>query len=373
MKSDSLFDAAQPLQIADQGCFHVNGHYIDSVNSADGRIMVGQMFVQYQIPAKQTQPYPVVMMHGGGQTGVTFLGTPDGRRGWADYFVANGYAVYVVDQPGRGRSGYFAEVYGKSAQRGAAPVAERFTAPERAKLWPQAQLHTQWPAANESGVGGVAGDAVFDQFYASQVESMNDVGAGEQMMRDAGRALLDKIGPAILLTHSQAGPFGWTIADARPHLVKAILAIEPNGAPLYEIKFTGAPDYFEDDKITRPWGITRNALTFVPIATRAQDMRFVKQAKPDGDGLVRCWLQAEPARQLPNLQGIAILIVTAEASYHAPYDHGTSLFLKQAGVEHDFVRLADVGIRGNGHMMMLEKNNLEIAAYLDQWVKGNVK
>ena len=99
-----LFDAKQPLQIADQGCFHVSGHYVNSVNSvngADGRLMVGQMFVQYQIPARQTQPYPVVMMHGGGQTGVNFLGTPDGRRGWADYFVANGYAVYVVDQPGR--------------------------------------------------------------------------------------------------------------------------------------------------------------------------------------------------------------------------------------------------------------------------------
>ena len=79
---------------------------------------------------------------------------------------------------------------------------------------------------------------------------------------------------------------------------------------------------------------------------------------------MRCWLQAEPARQLANLKGIPILIVTGEASYHAPYDHCTSAFLRQAGVKHDFVRLADVGIRGNGHMMMLEKNNLEIARFL---------
>ncbi len=364
MNQAELFNNDHPLQIADQGAFHVGGRYVDS---AGGRTMAGQMFVQYQIPARKTQPYPVVMMHGGGQTGVNFLGTPDGRRGWADYFVANGYAVYVVDQPGRGRSGYFGGVYGASAQRGAAPVAERFTAPERAKPWPQAVLHTQWVGS------GIEGDAVFDQFYASQVESMNDVGAGEQMMRDAGRALLDKIGPAILLTHSQAGPFGWTIADARPALVKAILAIEPNGAPVHEIKFTGAPHYFEDDKITRPWGITRNALTFAPPAARAEDMRFVRQDRPDSEGLARCWLQAEPARQLPNLQGIAILIVTAEASYHAPYDHGTSLFLKQAGVEHAFVRLADVGIRGNGHMMMLEKNNLDIARDLDTWVREKLQ
>ena len=68
-----------------------------------------------------------------------------------------------------------------------------------------------------------------------------------------------------------------------------------------------------------------------------------------------------------------ILIVTAEASYHAPYDHCTSQFLRQAGVEHDFIRLADTGIRGNGHMMMLEKNNLEIAAFLRQWLEKRVK
>jgi hypothetical protein len=66
-------------------------------------------------------------------------------------------------------------------------------------------------------------------------------------------------------------------------------------------------------------------------------------------------------------------MVTAQASYHAPYDHGTSLFLKQAGVEHTFVRLADAGIRGNGHMMMLENNNLEIARYFDTWLSKHVK
>ncbi len=367
MNQEKIFDEKHPLQIADQGCFHVGGHYVDAPG---GRIMAEQMFVQYQIPVHKTQPYPLVMMHGGGQTGVNFLGTPDGRRGWADYFVAHGYAVYVVDQPGRGRSGYFGDVYGKSAQRGAASVADRFTAPERAKLWPQAALHTQWPAATDSGV---AGDAIFDQFYASQVESMNDIGAGEQMMREAGSALLDKIGAAILLTHSQAGPFGWTIADARPKLVKGILAIEPNGPPVYEAKFTGAPNYFEDDMVSRPWGITRNALTFAPAATKPEDMRFVRQDKPDGDGLMCGWLQAEPARQLVNLKSIPILIVTGEASYHAPYDHCTSLFLKQAGVEHCFMRLADAGIRGNGHMMMLEKNNLEIARLLDNWLREKVK
>ncbi len=60
--------------------------------------------------------------------------------------------------------------------------------------------------------------------------------------------------------------------------------------------------------------------------------------------------------------------MTSEASYHVPYDHCTSRYLTQAGVKNQFVRLPDVGIKGNGHMMMLEKNNLEIAKYLDGWI-----
>jgi len=356
-----LFDAERPLVLADQGCFFVGGRYAEAGSEA----MTGQMFVQYQIPARRTCDYPLVMIHGGGQTAVNFLGTPDGRRGWADYFVANGFAVYVVDQPGRGRSGYF-RPYGASVHRGADSVAGRFTAPEREALWPQAALHTQWPGT------GVRGDAQFDQFYASQVDSMADLGALEAMMRAAGAELLDRIGAAILLTHSQGGPLGWTIADARPERTRAILAIEPNGPPLREVRFTGSPGWFEEDEVTRPWGITRGPLAFDPPCAQASDLRFVRQEHADGSGLVRGWLQAEPPRRLARLAGIPILVLTAEASYHAAYDHCTSAFLRQAGVAHDFVRLTDLGIRGNGHMMMLEKNNLEIAAYVQKWIGRNV-
>ena len=67
-------------------------------------------------------------------------GTPDGRRGWADYFLTSGYAVYVVDQPGRGRSGFISKIYGEATNRSAEAIADRFTAPERVNLWPQARL-----------------------------------------------------------------------------------------------------------------------------------------------------------------------------------------------------------------------------------------
>jgi pimeloyl-ACP methyl ester carboxylesterase len=361
---DRLLDANRPLEIADQGVFSIPGRYVE----VDKRtVMVGQMFVQYQIPKNKTRPYPVVMIHGGGQTASNFLGTPDGRRGWADDFVANGYAVYVVDQSGRGRSGFFGDSYGKTRKPSVENVEQRFTAPERKQLWPQASLHSQWPGA------GTKGDATFDAFYASQVETIGDEALIEQINREAGAKLLDRIGPAVLLTHSQAGVIGWSVADERPQLVKGILAVEPSGPPIRETVAKGGPDYFEDGVIARPWGVTRGKIAFDPPAQTPAELKLVRQDEADGPGLVRCFLQAEPARQLPHLRGIPILILVSEASYHAPYDHCTAKFLDQAGVKNSFVRLADRGIRGNGHMMMLEKNNLEIAAFLRRWEQDNIR
>jgi pimeloyl-ACP methyl ester carboxylesterase len=344
--------------LAQQGYFFVGGNY---TQTKDGQVMTGQMFVQYQIPRERRHALPIVMWHGGGQTGTNFLGTPDGRKGWADHFVEQGYAVYVVDQPARARSGFFTDVYGTTTRPTTQNVSDRFTAPEAKRLYPQAALHTQWPGK------GVPGNPAFDQFFASQVEGIADISVVERLNRDAGVALLDRIGPAILLTHSQSGPFGWAIADARPRLVRAILAVEPNGPPFYENVTIGAPDWFKDGPLARSWGIARAPLTYAPVAAQGEDLRPVRQERSDGQDLVRCWLQPEPARQLPNLQQVPIVIVVSEASYHAPYDHCTSRYLDQAGVRHDFVRLPDVGMRGNGHMMMLEQNNLAIAAWLERW------
>jgi methyl coenzyme M reductase subunit C-like uncharacterized protein (methanogenesis marker protein 7) len=81
----------------------------------------------------------------------------------------------------------------------------------------------------------------------------------------------------------------------------------------------------------------------------------------------RCYAQAEPARQLPNLQKMPILVVTSEASYHAPYDHCTVNYLRQAGVKPSWIKLADRGIHGNSHVMMLEKNSKQIADVIIAW------
>jgi pimeloyl-ACP methyl ester carboxylesterase len=213
------------------------------------------------------------------------------------------------------------------------------------------------------------GDPVFDQFYASQAPSIEDFTEQQVLNRDAILDLLEKIGPSILLTHSQSGAFGWPVTDARPDLVKAVIAVEPNGPPFYNTENVAEPEWFRDAAtMQRPWGLTADPLQYSPPAAQASDLAIMRQEKADGPGLTRCWAQKTPARKLPNLQKVPILILTAEASYHAPYDHCTVKYLEQAGVHPTWTKLADVGIHGNGHMMMLEKNNQAIASVMSRWL-----
>ncbi|HXP86403.1 MAG TPA: alpha/beta hydrolase [Bryobacteraceae bacterium] len=352
-----------PLVIAQQGYVFAGGTFSASKERANAQVMSGQLYAEFQVPARRTHPLPIVMVHGGGQTGTNFTGTPDGREGWAQFFLRDGYAVYVVDQPGRGRAAYQAERYGAPSAVNFQNTLQRFAAPERYNLWPQAHLHTQWPGP------ATADDPVFQQFYASQVPGIADFTLQQELNRDAIVDLLKKIGPAILLTHSQSGAFAWPVADAQPDLVKAIIAVEPNGPPFFNVENTGEPDWFRDAaEMDRPWGPTAVALKYSPHAEKASDLAIVRQEKADGPGLSRCWAQRAPARQLPNLQKMPILILTAEASYHAPYDHCTVKYLEQAGVHPTWVKLADQGIHGNGHMMMLEKNNQNIASVMSRWL-----
>ena len=348
-----------PLALAKDGYFYVGGH----AATVDGHQYVsGQMYTEFRIPAKQTHPYPIIMVHGGTMSGINYTGTPDGREGWAQYFVRRGYAVYVVDQPGRARSSYNEKVYGEYRAVEATNSLSRFTEQEKYKLWPQAHLHTQWPGT------GAADDPAVQQLAAGQLPAIADFDKQQILNRDALVALLDKIGPSILLVHSQAGAFGWPVADARPNLVKAILAIEPNGPPFYDVQFVGAPDYFKQGRLALKYGITSDPLTYSPAVSDPAELAPVEEANADAPDKVRCWLQKEPARQLPNLQKMPILVLTSEASYHAPYDHCTVKYLRQAGVQPSVVRLADIGIHGNSHVMMLEKNNKEIAAVIAKWL-----
>ena len=356
--------AGKPLVVAKQGYFFVGGQYY---TASDGQFMKDQMYVEYQIPQNVTHPYPIVLVHGGGLTGTYMMGTADNRPGWSTFFLANGYAIYVVDQTGRGKSAYHADAYGPLTRGNALGIQQRFSAFELYNMWPRAHLHTQWPGS------GLIGDPIFDQFYASEVEGIASSGVQQSTIQAALAALLDRIGPAIILTHSQSGPYGWLIADARPSLVKGLLEVEPGGPPLTSVTFLGPPTWFTDGPVQFTWGITAIPITYSPAVTDPSQLVFVKQPVADNSEVVRCWRQAEPARQLPNLQHTPILIVTSDAGYHSSYDNCTSEYLTQAAVTNTHVYLGDVGIHGNGHMMMIEKNNLEIAAFMLNWLEENVE
>src|SRR5207237_10409439 len=112
------------------------------------------------------------------------IGKPDWSYGWAYFFCSEGYIVYMVDQPARGRSAWQAGLDGELRTIDAATAERNFTAPELYNLWPQATLHTQWPG---TGPGrGRVGDPIFDQFYASQVQFLADSVETQSMVQHAG-------------------------------------------------------------------------------------------------------------------------------------------------------------------------------------------
>jgi pimeloyl-ACP methyl ester carboxylesterase len=363
-----------PLVLAKTGVFYAGGHY-DQTHP--DQHFVGQMYVEYQIPAEQKHRFPIVLIHGGGQTGSGWQSTPDGRPGWAQFFLRRAYAVYVVDQVARGRSPFSPEVYGETSAQPLGYVVQKFTAQEKQKLWPQAALHTQWPGTGEPG------DPIMDQYWASNIPGMENRILQAQMNIDALAALLDRIGPSIILVHSQSGAYAWPLAQSRPNLVKAIVAAEPAGPPVHDVvvksvqRFDVAwekaakqtdDDYYRDNPGVKPYGLTNTPLVYAPAVTPQLKLQFVQQEKPERRDLARCWRQQEPARKLAVVGDRPILLLEAEASFYAGYNHCNVEYLRQAGVPVEFIKLADVGIRGNGHMMMLEKNSDQIAQVIAAWL-----
>jgi pimeloyl-ACP methyl ester carboxylesterase len=361
--SEARAEGVGPLTIAKQGYFFVGGKYVDEPKS---QVLAGHAYVDYQIPQELKHPYPIVMIHGCCSAGSSWNGTPDGRDGWAQYFLSKGYAVYIMDQVGRGRSAYVDSAYGPNNPKAPKFVEREFIAYEKYNLFPQAHLHTQWPGP------GTVGDPMFDQFQAMMEPDFKDRVVREKFNRPAGVALLDKIGPAILMAHSQAGIYAWGIANDRPNLIKGMIMVEAAGSPFHEIANVGPPDWFKDEGLSKPWGFTRTPVDFDPPISDPSELALEQQEKPDAPDLFRCWRQKEPARQLVKLKGIPIMLLHAEASFAMPTAHCGAAFLKQAGVDNDFVKLADLGIHGNGHFMMLEKNSLQIAGVIADWLNKRV-
>lgn len=235
-----------------------------------------------------------------------------------------------------------------------------FTAIQRYEVWPQSATHTQWPG------NGTMGDPIFDAYYASTVPSLADNAVQETIMRAAGVALLKDLNrPAILLAHSQGGSMDWVIADKAPHLVHSIVAVEPSGPPFANAEFFGGQP-------ARPYGLSDTPLKYKP-PVEDPELDFTRKTivsyVPDH---MDCILQADipPPRQLVNLSRSPVLVVTGESSYHATHDWCTVKFMRQAGMNAGHLQLSSVDIRGNGHMMFLEKNSDEIASEISRWIEG---
>ncbi|KAF8845592.1 alpha/beta-hydrolase [Paxillus ammoniavirescens] len=330
--------------------FYVGGRYVPH---GSGEICHGQLYVERLTPAQVTRSTPILFIHGNGMTGTNWLNTPDGRPGWSDYFLNQGYEVFIVDQPARGRSAWQSNVDGDTSIFTTDNVESLVTATARYGNWPQASLHGQWPGS------GTKGDPVFEAFYRSLVPSLTSTAETSELMKAAGSELLDKIGPVVVVTHSQSGGFGWILADARPNLVKAIVALEPNGPPFRNAIIMSNP--------VRIYGLTDIPLTFDPPISSASDLGPV--ALRQGEDCT-CFQQARPPRRLVHLAQVPVLLVTSESGYHAVYDEFTVQFLEEAGVNVTHIRLENVGLHGNGHMFFMELNSDQIAdEVVEPWIR----
>ncbi len=257
-----------PVTTSRRGSFWITG---DRVDGPLGSVLRGPMYVEWESPVEPAPGPPWVLVHGGGGQGTDYLTTPDGRLGWSRLLVENGHTVYVVDRPGYGRSPHHPDVLGPLGPQVGEPALRAIFFPpaEGPDSHPSAHLHDQWPGGREPG------DPVFDQFQAP-LSSMPADWAEMQALEQARLAeLLDRVGPAVLVTHSAGGPGAFLAADARPDQVAALIAIETLGPP-----FAKRPEMGLD----LAWGLASAPLTFDPAVadpSELQDGTVTPAAQPE--------------------------------------------------------------------------------------------
>ncbi len=335
----SRHEPGGPVTTSRRGSFWITG---ERVAGPFGTVQRGPMYVEWEAPAGPSPGPPWVLVHGGGGQGTDYLTTPDGRLGWSRLLVDQRHTVYVVDRPGHGRSPHHPDVLGPiGPQMGAEVLRPIFVPPtDGPDSNPSADLHTQWPGGREPG------DPVYDQWLAPSgptLASLSDMQALEQARL---AELLDRVGPAVLVTHSLGGPGAFLAADARPDQVAALIAIETIGPP-----FAKRPEMGLD----LAWGVAGNPLAFDPPPADPSE------------------LQDGTARRLVNLSRFPIAVVTGEASLFLAFDRELVAFLDGAGCDVELVRLADHGVHGNSHGIMIERNNADTLAVITRWVADKLR
>lgn len=273
----------------------------------NGTYLVESMYVQYFLPAERHGAYPLLLWHGGGLSGVEFETTPDGRPGWLDWFVRAGWDVYNSDAVERGRAGFPPP----GIFKGEPMFVTRGRPFEQFRIGAGAGSWNDDPALRRQLPGSQFPMAGYDNFIREQ--SPRWVTTDEAILRGY-IAEIDRVCPCVILGHSQAGQFVFRAAQARPDKIKALVAVEPSG-----------------------FGVPAQAalLKNIPVAVIYGD--FIDQDA-----------------RWPAIRANGMKWVEA---------------MRAAGVKVDVISLPEHGIHGNGHMMMMEKNNAEIAALIQGWLK----
>ena len=316
--------AQAPIQLKDMGSFHVGGRDVTISGKPvkevvftpggvpakvdpNGVYTVEQMYVQYFIPQDERGKVPLLMWHGGCLTGVTYETTPDGREGWLNFFVKRGWAVYNSDAVERGRAGWamYPDVFpGEPVFLTKENPFERFRIGAGAGSYSKDASKMRVLPGNQFPV------EAYDNFVKQNVPRWTTT---DKPIIAAYTALVDKVCPCVILFHSQAGQFGFKVAQARPDKVKALIAVEPAGIgdPALAAQLKGIP-------ILTIYG------DYI-----AQDARW------------------------PTIRGNGVKFLDG---------------VRQAGGSVDVVDLPNVGIKGNSHMLMMDRNNLAVAELIQDWL-----
>jgi len=320
--------------IEEQGSFAVGGTVITNPGTFDpyNATPAGQTFrgdhayVFYQIPAN-ARKFPLVMWHGFGQFSKTWETTPDGREGFQNIFLRRRFPVYLIDQPRRGDAGR-------------STVAATITPTPDEQQWFGTFRVGIWPNYFE-GVQFSRDSAALNQYFRSMTPSTGPIDI--RVMSDAVSALFNKIGPAILVTHSHSGGMGWLTAVNNQN-VRALVSYEP-----------GSGFLFPEGEVPPPMPSSGGTLEAVAVPLS----EFIRLTEIPiviyyGDNI-----PDEPTAN-SGQDGWRVRLAMARLWRDAVNRHGGDVTL---------VHLPEIGIQGNTHFPFSDLNNLQIADLLSEFLE----
>ncbi len=323
-----------PMSIQEQGSFAVGGTVISAPGTFDpykqtpeGQTLHGDhAYAFYQIPVNARR-LPLVFWHGAGQFSKTWETTPDGREGFQNIFLRRGFATYVIDQPRRGNAG-----------RSTLPMTIAPTPDEQA--WFNMFRVGVWPNFFP-GVQFSRDPEALNQYFRQMTPNTGPFDI--EVTSDAVAALFTKIGPGILVIHSQAGGPGWRTAMKSAN-VRAIVAYEP-----------GSNFIFPNDEVPPPMPSAAGPLE----AIGAPLSEFMLLTKIPivifyGDNI------PETPTANPGQDGWRVRLAMARLWRDA---------VNRRGGDVTVVRLPELGIRGNTHFPFSDLNNLEIADQMSTFLR----